>query len=354
MEKEELFFLTELYNIILIALITVLLVSLYISINRDKQASKTKNITLYSFAIIIALLFGFRDTHVGYDTVNYIDIFSSYIYISEFEVSRDALWDLLNYTLAQITDDPKILFLIVAFGYIFFPICGVKKILTDNTIYFFLLFIISPNFFLYGANGIRSGLAASIFIFSFRFLDSKKQWIILLFSFFMHASMAAPILFYIFSKYIKKTHFIFIIWGICLALTILGLNLLSAIPFESERLSGYLSSSNESLKILNMPVTFLTYGIIPIIFCYYIIHIKKLYDPFFNKLAITYILSNCIYILSFNVAFTVRFAYLSEFLMPLLITYPIFKFELFKHKELKLTFIFLFVFLLKAYKIYVQ
>lgn len=352
MISDDLIFIKSLYSYILILLLLVLFTSLLSHSKRFKHLSFLKTILLVFFTTLFIVKFGFRDYSVGVDSLTYKYSFEYiYSYQNQFVPSKDFLWDFINFTLAKSIDDVRYLFVLTAIGYLVFPLLGVYKYLKNYTIYFLLLFVISPNFFLYGANGIRSGLAASLFLLSLRYYKNYKQYILIFISSLIHLSMAIPAIFFYLSKYIKSLKFPLILWAILLTISISGFNLLTLLP-AIDRLTPYLSNELISESITNKLINFFIYSISPILLGIYVIIIKRLSDELYYRLLVTYILSNCIYIIAFNSVFAVRFAYLSEFLMPLLLIYPIFKFRLWTYIEIKVSFILLIVFLIKSYKIF--
>lgn len=352
MELVEIIFLKNLYYTITLLLVLMFAVSISAHFKKYKDLSHIKNFLLISFSLGIALYFGLRDYAVGVDTYtykyNFEHIFSS---LDSFQAGKDFLWDFFNYTVAQFTNNVDVVFIITAIGYIVLPLFGVYKYLKYNTIFFFMLFVISPNFFLYGANGIRSGLAASIVLFSFRYYKSYKQYIVLVIASLIHLSMIVPSVFFIASKYIKTIKYPLLIWIVLLLFSLLGVNFLAVLPFSIDRLDSYINNSIGDKNLLNTMMSFIIYSISPILVGIYVLYIKKKYDVFYTRLLITYILASCIYITAFNSIYSVRFAYLSEFLMPFLLVYPLLKFKLWKYVEVKLVLIFSIIFFIKAYKI---
>lgn len=355
MDIVELIFLKEIYTLILLLLSLMFFVSIRVYYDGDVKLTKIKNLLLLSFSLAIAIIFGFRDYNVGVDTNTYRYNFEyKFLPSNSFSSSKDFLWDFFNYAISRVTDDVSILFFIVALGYIFLPLLGVYKYLKQNTIFFFLLFLISPNFFLYGANGIRNGLAASLVLFSLRYYKNYKQYLILAAASLVHLSMLVPSLFFILSKYVKSITYPLLIWVILLLFAVLGVNLLALLPFSFERLDSFIMAAKGTDTLLNTITNFFVYSTSPIILGIYVIYIKKIKDELYLRLLITYILASCVYIAAFNSSFSVRFAYLSEFLMPLLLTYPLLKFRLWKYVEIKLVLIISIVFLIKSVKIFLS
>lgn len=351
----EVLFIQKLYIIILVSLVLALFISLDSYVPKFKRNKYVKYFITMVASVLIVFVIGNRDYQVGVDTMTYKYIYD-YIFtpMNNFKPSTDILWDFINFIFSRFTNDITYLFLFTALGYIILPLIGLHKIFKENIIYLLLFFLISPNFFLFGANGIRNGLAASVFLFSFRYYKTRKQWFWIGIASLLHLSLAIPAIFYFISFYIKKINLIFLIWLLLLIFAISGVDFLSFLPIKIDRLGAYTDVNTDFVaqKVLNMPISFIVYGIFPIlIIAYYIIY-KKIYDEFYMRISATYILANYIYIIAFQATFTVRFAYLSEFLMPLVILYPIFKFSNIKLKEIKIVIFMLLIFMMKSYKIF--
>lgn len=349
----EIIFLKNLYSIIASLLILALCFSFFTYSIKLKRLSVLKDLLLYFFAFVISIYLGFREYSVGTDSESYKYLFEYHYSLQDsFVTSRDFLWDLFNFIVAQVTDEFRIIFLLTAFAYIYLPLIGIRKYLNNNTIYFFILFLISPNFFLYGANGIRSGLAASVLLLSFRYYNHKsyKQYTLMAIGSLIHISMAVPSVLFFCSKYIKTLKFPLLLWIILLTISISGVNLLDYFP-ETNRLGGYVDSDILQATVFDKLINFFVYSISPILLGFYVLFIRNIYDVFYKRLLITYILSNCFYVMALNSPYSVRFAYLSEFLLPFLLVYPLFKFKLWRYLEIKVSIIFIFIFLIKSYKI---
>ena len=70
---------------------------------------------------------------------------------------------------------------------------------------------------------------------------------------------------------------------------------------------------------------FLLYSSIPVIMGYYILFVKKTFNSTYLLLLGTYILSNSFWIMVIRAQYSNRFAYLSWFLYPIVICYPMLK-----------------------------
>lgn len=202
--------------------------------------------------------------------------------------------------------------------------------------YAFFMFVGSFSFWSYGTNGIRNGLATSIFILALCFYNKHKLWMYLLFalSFFVHSSLIIPIAAFIVSNLYKNPKVYLYIWLLAIPLSLAGgsfwESLFSKFGFE-ERTSGYLVGNQDNLSQFSQTGfrwDFLFYSSFGIIAGWYYIFEKKITDSFYIHLFGTYVIANAFWILVIRAAFSNRFAYLSWFLIAAIIAYPMFKYKM--------------------------
>lgn len=68
----------------------------------------------------------------------------------------------------------------------------------------------------------------------------------------------------------------------------------------------------------------------PVLMTWFVTVKRQFRDRTFNILAITYILCNSFWVMVIRAAFSNRFAYLSWFLYPIIIAYPLLRFRIWK------------------------
>ena len=73
---------------------------------------------------------------------------------------------------------------------------------------------------------------------------------------------------------------------------------------------------------------FLLYSFMPILLGWYVIFKKKVINSTYQLLLGTYIFANAFWIMVIRAEFSNRFAYLSWFLYPIVLAYPLLKFKL--------------------------
>jgi hypothetical protein len=288
----DLLFLKDYYIVVYCLLFITLMISL--NVKGAHKLSKLKTIVTTIAVVVIALMYGLRSENVGVDTQNYIYMFE-YEFVSKnfSNIRLEYAWVALNVIISYFTSNATWLFLVVAFGYVTLPIIGFKKIFNGNVLYMLLMTLISPNFFLYGANGIRQGLAASIFLFSFLYYGRRKQWIVIIISVLMHNSMVVPaFLYWLFSMFYSRKIYIAMLlaWFIFLLFNIFGLDFTSVLmemltTVIGEAKDTFTMNRSVGLKILNIPVQFFYSAIVVFLGAFFILSNNKKYDyPFYRTL----------------------------------------------------------------------
>lgn len=238
----------------------------------------------------------------------------------------------------------EIFFLVCAFLYVIPLYLASKKLFKDYWFYAFFILVISFSFWAYGTNGIRNGLATSIFVYA---LSRDKKGLTIAFivlSILIHTSLIVPAVAYTISLFYKNIKIYLLAWFVAIPLSLaLGSfweNFFLNLGFiEQERVIGYFSDDQAYLdKIVKLKVgfrwDFLLYSAIGVVAGYYYIFKKKYNDAIYNRLFAIYLMCNALWILVIRANFSNRFAYLSWFLLGLIIIYPLLKVSIFNKQHL--------------------
>jgi hypothetical protein len=97
---------------------------------------------------------------------------------------------------------------------------------------------------------------------------------------------------------------------------------------DDNRMSSYLSQDESSALVrykVGFRWDFVLYSLIPIAAGWYYIVKQKFDDHLYKSIYSAYILANSFWLLVIRAPFSDRFAYLSWFLMPLILAYPVIK-----------------------------
>lgn len=200
-----------------------------------------------------------------------------------------------------------------------------RKLFPQNTMLAFLVFLGAFSTFSYGVNGIRAGIASSMFILALAYHERKWIVVLLLFvSWGFHHSMNMPIAALIVTLFFKNSKWYFYGWLVCLALSLAHVtyfqNLFSG--FTDEKSAMYLTGETGWAGITGFRFDFLIYSAVPVAIGYLIKFRYKLSDYFYDNILNMYLVTNAAWLLCMYAGFTNRIAYLSWFLYPILIIYP--------------------------------
>jgi hypothetical protein len=216
-----------------------------------------------------------------------------------------------------------------------------KKYCGSYWFYVFFIFVGSYMFWPFGTNGIRNGLATSIFIFALLFYDRRVILYSLMgLSFGIHSSLIIPIAAFLVSGVYKNPKIYLYIWLAAIPLSIIGggfwESLFSGLGSgDDTRAEDYLTKgniNNDSFAYTGFRWDFLFYSSFAAFAGWYFIFKKNITDKFYIHLWGTYMIANAFWILIIRANFSNRFAYLSWFLMAPIIAYPLLRYKLFPNQ----------------------
>lgn len=273
------------------------------------------------------------------DTTTYARIFQNYAMGSPLSNEGDLGWHIFMKFMSKFTS-VSTFFTVVAFIYTF-PLYKISITYFGKFWYYaFIMFLISFSFWTYGVNGIRNGAACSLFLLGLCY--EKKKVLMSLFFFLaisFHKTLFLPIIAYLITYIYNKPKFFFYGWLLCIPLSLAAgdvwIGLFTSLGFEDDRLSGYLNSNPNEAKFSSTGFRwdFLFHSAFAVFAGWFFLFKKKFNDPTYNRLLITYLICNGFWILVIKANFSNRFAYLSWFLMAIIIIYPTLKKQLFNNQH---------------------
>lgn len=225
----------------------------------------------------------------------------------------------------------ELYFFLIACIYIL-PLYSVsKKLFKDYWFYGLLMFIGSFSFWSYGTNGMRNGMAGSLFLYGITRDKRFAQVIWLFIAVNIHRSMLLPTMGYIVTHFHNKSRTYYAFWIVCIPLS-LGL------PGFWEAIFGGLVNDDRAEYLTNeinahkfkstgFRWDFLFYSSFGVFAGWYYIFKLKLRDNFYIRLYNTYLFANAFWVLVIRASYSNRFAYLSWFFMAIIIVYPWTKYQ---------------------------
>lgn len=307
--------------------------------------------------ILITLYLGLRplSSRAFGDMVHYSRYFNSYANGAPVTTEKDVLFHFYIKSLSYIVG-MHTFFLITAALYIL-PLYFIsKKHFKAYWFYAFLMFVVSFSFYSYGTNGIRNGIATSLFLWGLCYPKKKLiMGVFFLLAVLFHKSLLLPVMAYVSTLIYNNPKTYLKVWVLAIPVSLfLGsvfVTIFTSLGFGDDRLAGYLSGEyTESELKTGFRWDFIFYSSFPVFAGWYFIVKKQFQDHFYNQLLNTYLICNAFWILVIRANFSNRFAYLSWFLMSIIIIYPILKQSFFKNQQIMISKIvtayFLFTFLM--------
>ncbi|NJX15161.1 EpsG family protein [Tamlana crocina] len=293
--------------------------------------------------IVLLLYIGFRPINgIFIDMTTYAHIFHRYL-SGAYEITSDHGFSYFLLFCTKVMTLEGFFFLCACIYII--PLYVASKNWFPNHYFFaFLLFIVSYSFWTYGVNGIRNGMATSLYVLaiSYHMKNFKKMVIFFVLAYSFHTSMLLPIMAFVCTKYVPDTkkYYFFYILAIALSVTMGGVweNLFAQLGFADERFSAYLTTDASSSKFSStgFRYDFLLYSAAPIILSGFYKYKSGYQSLIYDRLLHTYIVANAFWVMIIRANFSNRFAYLSWFLMAIIVIYPLLDKNIWKNQFKKI------------------
>lgn len=222
-------------------------------------------------------------------------------------------------------------FSVVAFGYVLSSFWAIYRFMPSDPMLGLVFLLNSLMFFPFGVNGLRNGLACHLVLLGASFLLDDK-WVpgglSFLIAFGIHRSTLLPIAAILLARFlIRNVKYAILFWiaSIFLSLAVgesIG-HFFAGMGFD-DRMTQYTTISDMSqFSKTGFRWDFLLYSAAPIAMAFYVCIRKGLHDNWYNVICTVYCLCNAFWVLVIRSAFSNRFAYLSWFLYPIVIAYPL-------------------------------
>ncbi|WP_395044877.1 EpsG family protein [Flavobacterium sp.] len=329
------------YNLLLLITLIVFLQSYGITLESQENLKSKKAFGFIIF-IIILLYIGLRPINYRFgDMVIYNIQFKNFANGILPEYKKDVLFEFFQFNFSKI-GSAGAFFFVCAVLYIYPLYAFSKKVFKDYWFYAFFMLIISFSFWAYGTNGIRNGIATSLFLYGVSRNEKWKVFAILFISLFIHKSLMLPIFAYIITLFYNKPKSFFYFWLFTIPLSLalggfftaffLGLGII-----EEKSVSSYLGEFDQASEGVLLKVgfrwDFLLYSASGVFAGWYYVIKKKFEDPFYFQLLNVFLLVNGFWVLVIKANYSNRFAYLSWFLLGVIIIYPLLKSKFFENQH---------------------
>ena len=297
---------------------------------------KKKNDMQFAFFVcfVFVLFLGTRPiSSVFADMPLYFGLYNSWNgpFVFDYD-TLNLLFDNLERYLASIRFDPTMHYVLFASIYYGCILVASKKMFPQHVTLAFLCYCAAFSTFSYCVNGYKAGSAAAFFLVALAYRENLKIAIpFVLISWGFHHSMQLPVIAFVVTQLYSKPKYYYYLWYVCAAISILHITWFQQYFAEltDEQGAGYLLSSSaeqgfgESYKG-GFRFDFWIYSAMPVLTGWWAINKLEYEDKFYNRLLCTYLIVNAVWLLCIYASFTNRIAYLSWFMYPFVLIYPLF------------------------------
>lgn len=293
----------------------------------------SKNITAIRFLGFLLLFFnlfyiGFRPISIAFgDMAIYDRDYQNYVLRDSFIPIQDVGFDFFMYSCSRIMN-ASMFFFLCSFLYVLPLWYACKKWFKSYFFYGFFILITSFSFWAYAVNGIRNGIATSIFLYALSRDKMITKFFLIIIAISFHKSVIIPTVALVLTLFYANPKKFFYGWLACIPLSLLAGGFWESLfaGFMDDDRSRYLTTFKEQFKdsfsSSGFRWDFLLYSASAVFAAYYFIFKKKYEDPIYNRLVCVYLAANAFWILVIRASFSNRFAYLSWFMMGIIIVYP--------------------------------
>jgi hypothetical protein len=271
---------------------------------------------------------GFRPISGAYfgDMGTYANSFELYQMGEANMFKEDVVFDFFMQVCAKIMS-VQFFFVVCTLLYVLPLWFACKKWFKEYAYYAFLALLISFSFWAYGANGIRNGIATSLFLYALSNEKLQYKVALVLVAIGIHKSLIIPAAALGLTYFYKNPKTYFYAWLLCIPLSVVSGGFWESLfsGFMSDDRSGYLTDGNvndDAFSSTGFRLDFLLYSASAVYCAFFFIFKKNFANEKYNRLVCVYLAANAFWILVIRANFSNRFAYLSWFLMAIIIIYP--------------------------------
>ncbi|WP_369414101.1 EpsG family protein [Desertivirga xinjiangensis] len=324
---------TNIYYITLFIVVAIIFTKCYITPIHSVDNKRFTNTIGLGFLVFVIVYMGLRPVNgVFIDMTMYDYNFRRFQQdgLKYINSTDDLMFNYFTYVSSKIMT-ASFYFLICSILYIVPLYLISKKWFKNYWFYSFLALVASFSFWSYGVNGIRNGIATSMFLLavSRERLGWKLFWLIVAVNF--HKTVLLPSVAFFVACICPQPKYFLFFWLLCIPMSLLlgnNIQVLFAGVMNDTRAVDYLTNRNingDQFSSTGFRWDFLIYSGCAVFAGWYYLYRLNYDDKFYRILYNTYLFSNAFWILVIKANFSNRFAYLSWFLMAIIIFYPIIK-----------------------------
>lgn len=318
----------------------IVLFSLWIGVRRlispdnSHQEHGTRWLFPFLICVAFAIWLGLRPISGAAfgDTANYAYEYKRIgVYDVKMDWNSEWVWRWLMVGCKSIGLSVSMFLMVVELIYVLTAFFAARRFMPSDPMLGMIFVMGSLMFFTFGVNGLRNGMACHIVLLAISLLldDKYAPGILLcLLAFGIHRSTALPIISVLVAILgFRDFRYALAFWIASILISIVAGDAVSSffasLGFD-DRMTQYVSIRDMSqFSKKGFRWDFLLYSAMPVVMGWYVCVRKKLQDNWYNVICMVYCLCNAFWIMVIRSAFSNRFAYLSWFIYPIVIAYPL-------------------------------
>ena len=316
--------------LLIVTLMTFYAMSFYNKWGKRLNSKKTSVVVAFLLLFVIVVFIGTRpdssrffgdmgNYHRGYD--NQLDD----RFLFDWDTENIIFDNLFSY-MASVGISFEVWVLLMSILYFGLMFVACWRLFDRDVLLAFVTYLGAFSTFSYGTNGMKAGVAASLFLVAMAYRD--KLWIsvpIALLTYGFHHSMSLVIASYFLVLFVKNPKYYFIGWIACLIIAALHITFFQTFfaGFTDERGAAYLSVTEETSEShIGFRPDFILYSAVPVYLGHLIKNKYKFQSDTYSFLFRLYVTTNAMWMLCMYSDFTNRISYLSWFMYPIVLLYP--------------------------------
>jgi len=338
---------TTVYYTVLSICIVFMVIPILKYANLQQFSKSILNFNSIVLLIIVICFIGFRDPWGSWryfgDTGSYTRIYESLKMGNDFIAIKDSGFYFFMKFAGKLLSI-QFFYILCALLYVIPPFLAFKKWFGKNAFFALAIFVVSMSFWGFGINGVRNGLATSLLLYAFSLQGQKVKMIVfMLLAISFHKSVLLPIVAYFIAYNYTNTKVLIRLWFFMVlfsyffgdSIEVFVQNFISFTNFADTRRTQNLFANELEGQLMERRyrLDFILYSTFPIFMGYLYTVKKKVSNVFYSQLLNIYIISNTVWVFLIYAAYTNRVAYLSWFLLPVILIYPLLKYKLFKKQN---------------------
>lgn len=320
----------QIFYLLLVSFLTILILQKYcIGGVCNVRVHNDSNFALI-LALLLSIIIGLRPISIVFvDMITYSQKFDflslakpDYLFNTD-----NLIYDNMVIFLAVNNLPKDLFFLLMSTIYFLGTFFALKKIFPNNVLISYLVWLAALSTFSYAVNGLKAGVAATLFLVAIGYKKNKIKALFFLFlSIGFHHSMIVCIVAYIMASFFKNTKFYLFFWLFCLVIALLHITYFQFLfgSMADEQGGNYLLTTGgaEFGGKGGFRFDFIIYSLGPVLIGYWLIYKKRIESEVYRFMLNIYLATNGIWLLCMYASFTNRIAYLSWLMLPIVLIYP--------------------------------